>query len=625
MLPTPPAGIGLSASLDSGWIIPAMLVGIVIGQQIWIFVNARNSAKRAELFKIITENAADMIALVNVKGRRLYNSPAYHKVLGYTATELARTPVFEQIHPDDRARVLEASRLARQTGVGQSLQYRIRHKNGSWRVLESTASTIRNSKGEVDKLVIVNRDVTTRKEIEQKLAHDALHDALTGLPNRRVFMERLQRGFSQAKRDSTFRYAVLLVDIDHFKDFNTDFGPAVADRVLVEIARRLDSSIRGADTVSRSGEPSSDQLLARFAGDGFTILLEGIQDPSDAMRIANRIQSSLALPFHVEGHSPRSGTVSIGIALSDPTIERSDDLVNDAETALRRAQALGGNRAELFDTAMHTRAVNRLQLEDELHTALNHRQLRVYYQPIVSLEDRQITGFEALVRWQHPVHGLISPDRFLDIAEDAGLIAAVDQWVLLEACRQSCRWQVEYPALGTLRIAVNVSAPHFASPHLLEEIRAILRDTKIDPTALQLEITDKIAMTDPQHTADLLFQLQRLNVSTAIDDYGTGSTSLTHLRSFFIDLLKIDRPLVATLLSDRASRDVVEMLLKLGQNWKIEVAAQGIEKTAQCEALRELGCRLGQGYLFSPPIHADSATHLLREQVAPGVSASRSV
>jgi diguanylate cyclase (GGDEF)-like protein/PAS domain S-box-containing protein len=305
-----------------------------------------------------------MIALVNVKGRRLYNSPAYHKVLGYTAAELARTPVFEQIHPDDRVRVLEASRLARQTGVGQSLQDRIRHKNGSWRVLESTASTTRNSKGEVDKLVIVNRDVTTRKEIEQKLAHDALHDALTGLPNRRVFLERLQRGFSQAKRDSTFRYAVLLVDLDHFKDFNTDFGPA--DRVLVEIARRLDSSMRGADTVSRSGEPSSDQLLARFAGDGFTILLEGIQDPSDAMRIANRIQSSLALPFHVEGHSPRSGTVSIGIALSDPTIERSDDLVNDAETALRRAQALGGNRAELFDTAMHTRAVNRLQLEDEL-------------------------------------------------------------------------------------------------------------------------------------------------------------------------------------------------------------------------------------------------------------------
>jgi len=341
--------------------------------------------------------------------------------------------------------------LARQTGVGQSLQYRIRHKNGSWRILESTASTVRNSQGEVDKLVIANRDVTARKEIEQKLAHDALHDALTGLPNRRVFLERLQRGFSQAKRESTFRYAVLLVDIDHFKDFSTDFGHAVAHRVLVEIARRLDSSLRSADTVSRSCETSSvsDQLLARFDGDGFTILLEGIYDPSDAMRIANRIQSSLALPLHVEGHPPRSASVSIGIALSDPTLERADDLINDAETALRRAQALGGNRTELFDTAMHARAVNRLQLEDDLRTALNHRQLRVYYQPIVSLEDRKIIGFEALVRWQHSVHGLISPGRFLDIAEDAGVIAAVDQWVLLEACRQSCRWQVEYPVLDT--------------------------------------------------------------------------------------------------------------------------------------------------------------------------------
>jgi len=346
--------------------------------------------------------------------------------------------------------------------------------------------------------------------------------------------------------------------------------------------------------------------------------------PSDAMRIANRIQSSLALPFHVEGHAPRPASASVGIALSDPTIERADDLVNDAETALRRAQSLGGKRAELFHTAMHTRAVSRLQLEDELRTALNHRQLRVYYQPIVSLEDRKTTGFEALVRWQHPAHSLISPDRFLD-TEDAGLIAAVDPWVLLEACRQASRWRTEYPLLGAFKMAVNISALHFASPHLLDEIRAILRETKIDPAALQLEITDRIAMTDPQRTADLLLQFQRLHVSTAIDDYGTGGTSLTHLRSFSIDLLKIDRPLVTTRLSDRASRDVIELLLKLGRNWEIEVAAQGIEKTGQCEALRELGCRLGQGYLCSAPIHADAATHLLRAQVAPSLSASRPV
>lgn len=226
---------------------------IVIAQQVWIFLAARRSANRDELFKIITENAADMIALVNVKGRRLYNSPAYQKVLGYTAAELARTPVFEQIHPDDRARVLEASRLARQTGIGQSLQYRIRHKNGSWRILESTASTIRNSKGDVEKLVIVNRDVTAREEVELKLAHDALHDALTGLSNRRVFLERIERCFSQARRDPNFRYAVMLVDVDHFKDFNSDFGPVAADRAMVEIARRCSraSTIPAIPCVSR--------------------------------------------------------------------------------------------------------------------------------------------------------------------------------------------------------------------------------------------------------------------------------------------------------------------------------------------------------------------------------------
>jgi diguanylate cyclase (GGDEF)-like protein len=328
---------------------------------------------------------------------------------------------------------VEASRLARQTGIGQNLQYRIRHKNGSWRILESTASTIRNSKGEVEKLVIVNRDVTAREEVELKLAHDALHDALTGLPNRRVFLERIERCFSQARRDPNFRYAVLLVDIDRFKDFNSDFGPVVADRVMVEIARRLESSLRDVDALSCSADNSGaiDQLLSRFGGDEFTILLDGLHDPSDSMRVAHRIQSALKLPVTLMGMRLARPRVSVGIVLSDPALERADDLLNDSETALRQAQALGGNRAELFDTAMHTRAVHRLQLEDELRAALSRRQLCVYYQPIVSLKVRKIAGFEALVRWQHPVHGLICPDRFLEVAEDAGLIASVDQWVML--------------------------------------------------------------------------------------------------------------------------------------------------------------------------------------------------
>ena len=614
----------LAILLTTGWTLLLPLSLLLVAQQVWIFLSARRSAHREELFEIITENAADMIALVNVKGRRLYNSPSYQKVLGYTAAELARTLAFEQIHPDDRARVLEASRQARETGIGQTLQYRLRHKDGSWRVLESTASTICNTKGQVEKLVIVNRDITARNAAEEKIAHDALHDSLTGLPNRRVFLERLQRCFAQARRDLALPYAVLFVDVDHFKDWNTDCGSAAADRVLVEIARRLDASLRDHDVPGMTDvSATADLLLSRLGSDEFAILIEDVRDPSDAMRVANRLQSPFALPFHVDGHAPRPASISIGIALSNATLDRPDDLLNDAETAMRRAQALGGNRSELFDTAMHTLAVSRLQLEAELHAALNHRQLRVFYQPIVLLESRAIVGFEALVRWQHPVHGLISSAKFIDAAEDIGLIASIDQWVMLEACRQTCLWQSLSPAFASLRIAANISARHFASPHLTDGIRAVLRETQIDPACLQLEITDRIAAADTSTTSDVLSQLKQLRISTAVDDYGAGTFALFQLRHAAVDLLKIDRSLINNMLSDRASRDVVELLLTLGRQWKINVVPQGIEKASQCEALKELGCLLGQGYLFSPPVSADAATQLLRDQIVPNTTLMR--
>ena len=261
--------------------------------------------------------------------------------------------------------------------------------------------------------MIVNRDVTEKKKVEEKLAHDALHHALTGLPNRRLFLDRLERCFQQAQRDPDFHYAVLFVDIDRFKICNETWGPALADEALIEMGRRLDASLRETDTASRSANQSmSEALLSRLGGDEFTVLLEGIRYASDAMRVANRLQGVVALPFRLEGNGPPSATVSIGIACSDPLPERAADLRNDPETAMRRAQALGGGRSELFDRAMHTRAVSRLQLETDPRTALNQHQLHVYHQPIVHPETRQIAGFEALVRWQHPTGGLISPDKF---------------------------------------------------------------------------------------------------------------------------------------------------------------------------------------------------------------------
>jgi diguanylate cyclase (GGDEF)-like protein/PAS domain S-box-containing protein len=324
-------------------IVLAALLLLALYQQLRVYRIRRSSKQREELFRIVTENAADMIALVDVKGHRLYNSPAYKRILGYSAAELGETSSFEQIHPDDRFKVLEAARDARRTGIGKKLEYRIRHKDGFWKVLESIASTIRDAKGEVVKLVIVNRDVTERKRAEQQLEHNSFHDALTGLPNRRLSLDRLQHLFDRAQRSPDRRYALLFVDLDAFKVFNDTLGPAVGDQVLVEAGRRLGVCLRNDDTVSRLQDDLSamETVLSRMGGDEFTILLEEVTDPSHAMRAANRILAAMAEPFLVDGREVRT-SASVGIALSTPAHERADDLLQEADVAMRRAKAMGG-------------------------------------------------------------------------------------------------------------------------------------------------------------------------------------------------------------------------------------------------------------------------------------------
>lgn len=583
------------------------LVGVAAAQQLWIYISYRRAKKRDELFRIITENAADMIALVDTKGRRLYNSPAYKRILGYSAAELAETPVFEQIHPDDRFKVLEAAREARSTGIGKALQYRLRHKNGSWRILESTASTIKNSDGEVEKLVIVNRDVTPRVEAEEKLAHHALHDALTGLPNRRLFLDRLERCHAQAQRDSAFRYSLLLADIDGFKSLNHRLGSAAGDQALIEISRRLEACLRKTDVLSRPTEDFGDLIVSRVGGDEFAVLVEASSDPSDMLRVAERIQSAAAAPLLLASNDAQCA-FSIGIALSAPGEARADDLLRDAETALRRAQAMGGRRAEIFDPAMHNRAVGRLKLESDLRAALNYGQFRVFFQPVFQIDPRQIVGFEALIRWQHPEQGLISPGAFLDAAEDTGLMALIDQWVIRQACLQLPLWRAVRP---NLHVAVNLSSRHFASPQLLEALKACLRDMAIPPNLLQLGITQAAAMSDPDLAAAVFAQLRRLEISTALDNFGTGPVSLAALRHLSPDILKIDRALVTTMQSDRATHEVVELALAVANKLTSNIVAQGVESPAQLDRLRSLGCRMAQGYLFSPPLEPEGARRFL--------------
>jgi PAS domain S-box-containing protein len=601
----------------SGWLLAA--VSVLFCYQQWRLYRARSeAARREELFRIVAENAGDMIALVDMKGRRLYNSPAYQKILGYSPEELARTPVFEQIHPEDRFKVLEAGREARNTGVGRKLQYRMRHKDGTWRVLESSATTIRNDKGEVEKLVIVNRDVSERKRAEEQLAQNSLRDGLTGLPNRRLFLDRLQHAFVRAQRNPDYHYSVLFLDVDGFSEMNRTLGSNLGDQVILEIGGRLASCLRDNDTVARpQGHlPIPDAVLSRMGGDEFTLLLEGIHDPSDALRVARRIQTVVSAPLSLEGRVLLV-SASVGIALSSAAHKRAEDALQDADVAMRRAKAGGGSRCEVFDEAMHTRAVKRLKLESELRAAIEHNQFRLCYQPILHLETRRITGFEALVRWQHPEQGLISPYKFIEVAENVGLILVIGKWVLREACQQRQAWHAKFPSLGSLNMTVNISARQFACPHLIADVRSALQESGADPFQFQLEMTESDAMADPRLTAEAFSQLKHLGVRISIGDFGTGHSSLSWLRRLPIDELKIDRSLIAGIPKDRCSRDIVQLILTIARDLKLRVVAQGIESATHLEPLRKLGCEYGQGYYFSQPLEAERAEQSLRQSICP--------
>ena len=367
----------------------------------------RRLAARERLFHLITDNAADMIAVVDARGNRLYNSPAYQKVLGYSPEELAATSSLEQIHPEDRTRVAEAAQKAYVSGCGDRLEYRIRHKDGSWRVLESTASAIPGPDGQMEGLVIVNRDITERKRAEALLEHRSFYDGLTNLPNRTLLLDRLQRAIEVSRRHLDFKFAVLFIDIiDGFKMFNDSLGHAAGDELLIQIARRLTACLRGADTISRGRNPDEqemvgDHTLARPGGDEFAALVSELRDPSDAIRIAERIQERIVIPFAVNGHGD-CDLREYQELYSVETVRMLRIFSATQEIAMYRAKHTGKGRVEVFDAAMQSDAVRRLQLETDLRDALERNEFRVYYQPLVSLQDNRIVGFEALTRWQRP-------------------------------------------------------------------------------------------------------------------------------------------------------------------------------------------------------------------------------
>jgi PAS domain S-box-containing protein len=592
----------------------------------------RQLAENNKLFQLISENAADMIAVVDTDGQRLYNSPSYQRILGYSPEELAATPATHQIHPDDRARVLEAAEKARLTGTGERLEYRIRHRDGSWRVLESTASAIRGPNGESEGLVVVNRDITDRKRAEDLLVHNAFHDGLTDLPNRALFLDRLGRAIAVARRHADFKFAVLFIDIDGFKVFNDSLGHATGDALLIQIARRLTACLRRVDTISRArfGDspelPAGENTLARPGGDEFVVLAEELGNPSDAIRVAERIQEKLAVPFSLGSHKI-GVTASIGIVFKGQIgNEAPEELLRDAEIAMYRAKHSGKSHCEVFDNAMHAGALKRLQLETDMRKALELGEFLVYYQPIVSLHNKQIVGFEALTRWQRP-QGIVMPGEFIAVANETGLIVSMNQQLMLDAFRQLRRWQELFPSDPPLTMSVNISPKQFQQAGLSVQIGQILQQSGVDPNCVNLEITETIAMADAQKSAVVLQELKALGVHLEIDDFGTGYSSLSRLQRFPVDTLKIDRAFISQMDSDLETHEIVRTIVMLARNLGLKVVAEGVETEDQVEMLRRVSCKLAQGYLFSKPVAPHAVERLLecnRSRVAPLLRAKES-
>ncbi len=577
----------------------------------------RQLAERDQLFQLISENAADMIALVDCDGHRLYNSPAYQKVLGYSPEDLNATSSLEQIHPDDRPRVLQAAENARMSGEGECVEYRIRHKDGTWRTLESTASAIRDSKGHTDKLVIVNRDITERKRAQELLAHNAFHDGLTNLPNRALFLDRLQHALTLSKRHSNYKFAVLLIDVDEFKIINDSLGHSAGDELLIKIGQRLNHAVRREDTVARAhngagtgtDKAPNDNTLARLGGDEFAILLDDIRDPIEAVRVAERIQPQLATPFLVNEQEIVI-SASIGIASSSSPHTQVEDLMRDADLAMYRAKRAGKARCEVSDTAMHANAMKRLQLETDLRKALDQGEFRVFYQPIVSVQTGRITGFEALTRWQRP-QGIVPPIEFIAVAEETGLIIPMNRQLLREACEHLRSWQAEFPSSPPLTMSVNITPKEFAQSDLASEIGKTLQQTGIDPSCLQFEILETLAMGDAEKSGRVLSQLKALGVRLSIDDFGTGYSSLSRLRRIPVDTLKIDRAFIMNMDTDPENHEIVRTIIMLAHNLGLKVVAEGTETQTHLDQLKQLNCEMAQGYHFSKPADDQAMLKLL--------------
>jgi diguanylate cyclase (GGDEF)-like protein/PAS domain S-box-containing protein len=558
-----------------------------------------------ERYALASMGANDGLWDWNLRSNRIYFSPRWKSMLGFKEHEIDDSieEWFGRIHQDDLPHVRTAIEEHLKGGTSYfEKEYRMIDKNGRSIWILSRGLAVRDVEGRAYRMAGSHTDISLRKHVEEKLLHDAFHDALTGLPNRSLFVDRLERAIKHSKRHPEQLFAVLFLDIDRFKVVNDSLGHLVGDELLVEIGKRLSGCLRPGDTV------------ARFGGDEFTILLDDIKTPSDAIRVANRIHESLAVPLKLNDQEVFT-TASIGIALSSIEYDKPEDLLRDADTAMYRAKAMGRSRHEVFDAHMHAKAVARLQVETDLRHAIERGEFIAYYQPMITLQTGNICGFEALIRWNHPSRGIVSPVEFIPIAEETGMIIHIGKWILKEACRQMQVWREQFPSLNLQAMSVNLSGKQFLQPDLIQQINNILLETGLNGHALKLEITESILMDDIESATYMLAQLRELNVRLAIDDFGTGYSSLSYLYRLPINSLKIDKSFVSRMNLGGEHLEIVKTILSLAHNLRMDVIAEGVETVEQFTQLRALKCEHAQGYFFSRPVTREMATRMLEENL----------
>jgi diguanylate cyclase (GGDEF)-like protein/PAS domain S-box-containing protein len=554
-----------------------------------------------ERYAIAVRGANDGLWDWDLESDRIFYSPRWKSMLGFSVGDIGDSTRewLDRIHPDDRPpfrRHLDAHL----TGATDHFEFehRMRDASGEYLWVLARGVAVRDDNGTAYRMAGSQTDITARKRAEQQLQHDALHDGLTGLANRVLFIDRLACALADLQRRAQPHFAVLFFDLDRFKNINDSLGHTVGDKLLLGVARRLEHFLRPGDTVARLG------------GDEFAILIHRVEDASGAIHVADRIQDVLSMNFSIDGHDVLV-TASIGIAHSSTGYSNPEEILRDADIAMYRAKAEGKARYEIFDRDMHQSAVALLKLETELRRSVHRGDFLMNYQPIVSLQQGRIVGFEGLVRWQHPDRGVVAPNQFIAIAEETGLIVPLGWWVLRESCKQTRIWQEQFPSDPPLWISVNMSGKLFMKADMVDDLLGILEETGLEPRSLRLEVTENVVMDHADLAIRNLMELRALGVQLSIDDFGTGYSSLSYLQRFHYDSLKIDRSFVSRLGSPGESRAIVETILNLANSLGIGVVAEGIETADQVDRLRRMQCPHGQGYWFSRPLTVPAAEELM--------------